>query len=308
MQRPIVLGAIIGTGLFAIAVAQQTPTTPTTPTTPPAGAPQFPPVDTIDQIAENLYRVPGAGGNSAVLVHANGVLLVDTKVPNNGESLLNVIKKVTDKPITHIINTHTHFDHTGSNSYFPTSVEVVTQQNTKTNMEKMDAFKSETGKVGLPDKTFKDKMTLLSGKDAVDLYYFGPAHTNGDAFVVFRNARIMHAGDAFAGKRQPLLDVNNGGSGVAFPETFAKAAKGIKNVDKVITGHSDVMPWQDFVDYGEFNRLFLEHARAALAANKTPEQALSEFKLPEKFQGYNLAPGRGGPGGNFNTIYGELRK
>jgi glyoxylase-like metal-dependent hydrolase (beta-lactamase superfamily II) len=302
MQRPIVLGAVIGTGLFAIAVAQQTPTTP------PAGAPQFPPLDTIDQIAENLYRVPGAGGNSAVLVHANGVLLVDTKVPNNGEALINVIKKVTDKPITHIINTHTHFDHTGSNSYFPASVEVVTQANTKANMEKMDAFKSETGKVGLPDKTFKDKMTVLSGKDAVDLYYFGPAHTNGDAFVVFRNARIMHAGDAFAGKRQPLLDVNNGGSGIAFPETFAKAAKGIKNVDKVITGHGDVMPWQDFVDYGEFNRLFLEHARAALAANKTPEQAMSEFKLPEKFQGYNLAPGRGGPGGNFNTLYNELRK
>jgi len=299
----MVLGVVIGTGLCAIAVFAQQP-----PSAPPTGAPQFPPVETIDKIAENLYRVPGAGGNSAVLVHANGVLLVDTKVPNNGQALMSVIKKVTDKPITHIINTHTHFDHAGSNAEFPASIEIVTQENTKTNMEKMDAFKSEAGKVGLPDKTFTDKMTLLSGKDAVDLYYFGPAHTNGDAFVVFRNARIMHAGDAFAGKRQPLLDVNNGGSGVAFPETFAKAAKGIKNVDKVITGHSDVMTWQDFVDYGEFNRLFLEHARASLAANKTPEQAMSDFKLPEKFQGYNLTPMRGGAGGNFNTIYGELRK
>lgn len=302
MQRPIVLATVIGTGLFAIAVfAQQT--------TPGASAPpRFPPVEKIEKLTENLYRIPGAGGNSAVLVHANGVLLVDTKVPNNGQALLNVIKKVTDKPVTHIVNTHTHFDHTGSNSDFPASVEIVTHANTKANMEKMDAFKTDAGKVGLPDRTFNDRMTLLSGKDAVDLYYFGAAHTSGDAFVVFRDARVMHAGDAFPSKAQPFLDVSNGGSGVAIPDTFAKAATGIKNVDKVITGHSDVMTWQDFVDYGEFHRLFLAHARASLAAGKTPEQAMTEFKLPEKFKGYNLTSTRGGPGGNFNVIYGELRK
>jgi len=300
MQRSIALAAVVGTGLFAIAVfAQQAPTAPRI---------MFPPMDSIEPLADNLYRIPGAGGNSAVFVHAKGVLLVDTKIPNNGQGLMALIKKVTDKPITHIINTHTHFDHTGSNSEFPASIEVVTQENTKSNMEKMDAFKSDAGKVGLPDRTFKDKMTLLSGKDAVDLYYFGAAHTNGDAFVVFRNARVMHAGDAFAAKRQPLLDVSNGGSGVAIGDTITKAAAGIKNVDKVITGHSDVMSWQDFVEYGEFNRLFLEHARASLAAGKTAEEAMAEFKLPEKLKGYDLTPLRGGPAGNMSVIYGELRK
>jgi cyclase len=296
MQRPIVLATVIGTGLFAIAVfAQQ-------------AAPRFPPVGAAEKVAENLYRIAGAGGNTAVLVHSGGVLLVDTKVEKQGQAIIDSVKAVTDKPITHILNTHTHFDHTGSNADFPASVEIVTHENTKANMERMDAFKTETGKVGLPDKTFKDRMTLLSGKDAVDLYYFGAAHTNGDAFVVFRDAKVMHAGDAFAGKRQPLLDVNNGGSGIAIGETFAKASAGIKGVERVITGHSDVMPWQDFVDYGEFNRLFLSHARASLAAGKTAEQAMSDFKLPAKFKGYDLTPGRGGPGGNFTTIYAELKK
>jgi glyoxylase-like metal-dependent hydrolase (beta-lactamase superfamily II) len=301
MQRPIVLATVIGGGLFAIAVFAQQGSAPGA-----AARPQG--VDTIEQVAGNVYRVPGAGGNSAVLVHSNGVLLVDTKLVNNGQALLNVIKKVTDKPVTHIINTHTHGDHTGSNAEFPATVEIVTHENTKANMERMDAFKAEAGKVGLPDKTFKDRMTLLSGKDAVDLYYFGAAHTNGDAFVVFRDARVMHAGDVFPSKAQPLLDVSNGGSGVAFPDTLAKAAAGIKNVDKVITGHSTLMTWNEFVDYGEFNRLFLAHARASLAAGKTPEQAMADFKLPEKFKDYTLTSGRGGPGGNFNVIYGELKK
>jgi cyclase len=301
MQRLLVLTAIVGAGLFAISVSGQQ--------SPPAAAPAFPAVGAAEKIAENLYRIPGAGGNSGVLVHDKGVLLVDTKLENNGQAILDAIKKVTDKPVTHIVNTHTHFDHTGSNAQFPSSVEVVVQHNTKANMEKMDQFKSEKGKVGLADRSFKDKLTLFSGKDAVDLYYFGPAHTNGDAFVVFRNARVMHAGDAFAGKASPLLDVNNGGSGVAFPDTINKVAKGVKNVDRVITGHSDVMPWQDFVDFGEFNRVYLDHARASLASGKTPEEALRDFSLPEKFKDYRIAPtARTGPGGNFTVIYAELKK
>jgi cyclase len=294
MKRPLVLGTIVVTGLLAITVFGQQP---------PAA-----PIDSIEKLTDNLYRIPGQGGNSAVFVRGDGVLLVDTKLKDNGQALLDQIKKVTDKPITHIVNTHTHGDHTGSNMFFPAAVEVVVHENTKANMEKMPAFQDDKGKVGLPDRTYTDKMTLFSGKDAVDLYYFGPAHTNGDTFVVFRNARVMHSGDAFARKSQPFIDPNNGGSGVAYGETIGKAAAGIKNIDKVITGHGDVMGWQDFVDYGEFNRLFVAHAKASIAAGKTPEQALAEFKLPEKFTGYDLASTRGGPAGNFNVIYGELRK
>ena len=303
MKRPIVLGTIVGLGVTAMAVFGQAPQ----PNAPAPNAPRFPPIESIENIATNLYRITGEGGNSAVFVRGDGVLLVDTKLANNGQALLDQIKKVTDKPITHIVNTHTHGDHTGSNSFFPARVEIVTQENTSANMAKMPAFQAADGKVGLPDRTFKDKMTLFSGKESVDLYYFGAAHTNGDAFVVFRDARVMHAGDLFATKGLPLLDVNNGGSGVAIGDTIAKAAAGIKNVDRVITGHSDTMVWQDFVDYGEFNRLFLEHAKASLAAGKTPEQAAADLKLPAKFSSYNLT-GRGGPAGNLTTIYAELKK
>ena len=299
MQRLVVLGSIVFFGLLAMAVRGQQ--------TPPV-APAMPPVDSIAKVADNVYRIPGAGGNSAAFVHAQGVLLVDTKLANNGQALLDQIKKVTDKPVTHIVNTHTHGDHTGSNAFFPATVEIVAHANTKANMEKMDAFKAADGKVGLPDRVYKDRMTLFSGKDAVDLYYFGRAHTDGDSLVVFRAARVMHAGDMFARKGQPLLDAANGGSGVAYGDTIGKAAAGIKNVDQVITGHGDVMAWQDFVNYGEFNRLFLASARAALAAGKSAEQAMAEFKLPEKFNDYVLTGPRVGPGGNFTPIFAELSK
>jgi glyoxylase-like metal-dependent hydrolase (beta-lactamase superfamily II) len=315
MKRLLMLGVIVGTGVIAMVgaglQAQQAGQQPGGAA--PAGQgrggpPNFPPVSAAQKVADNLYMIPGQGGNTAAFITANGVVLVDTKLANNGQAILDQVKAVTPKPITHIINTHTHGDHTGSNDFFPASVEIVTQENTKTNMEKMDAFKDPAKKHGLPDKTYKDKLTLLSGNDSVDLYYYGAAHTNGDSFVVFRSARVMHAGDAFARKGQPLIDVNNGGSGIAYGETIGKAANGIKNVDTVITGHSTVMKFQDFVDYGEFNRLFLAHARESLKANKTPEQAMADLKLPDKFKDYDLAGGRGGPGGNFGVIFQELQK
>jgi glyoxylase-like metal-dependent hydrolase (beta-lactamase superfamily II) len=252
--------------------------------------------------------VPGQGGNTGVFLTANGVVLVDTKLANNGQAILDQVRSVSDKPITHIINTHTHGDHTGSNQYFPASVEIVVQENTAANMQKMPVFQEPANKQGLADRTYKDKLTLLSGADAIDLYHFGAAHTNGDTFVVFRDARVMHSGDAFANTAQPFIDRDNGGSGLAFGETLGKAAKGIPNVTTVIPGHSAVTTWQTFVDFGEFNRLFAEHARASLKAGKTPEQAMMDFKLPEKFKGYNLTGGRGGPGGNFNMIYTELKQ
>jgi cyclase len=309
MRRTAMLGLLVVFGALSMAIqAYQAPQ---------GLSPAALEATKLEKVRDNLYIITGSspanrdafsGGNTAVFITERGVVLVDTKLKGWGQVILDKVNSITDKPVTMIINTHTHGDHTGSNDAFGATVDVVAHENTKTNMEKMDAFKDPAKKHGLPDKTYKDKLTLLSGNDSVDLYYYGPAHTNGDSFVVFRSARVMHAGDAFARKGQPLIDVNNGGSGIAYGETIGKAASGIKNVDTVITGHSTVMKWQDFSDYGEFNRLFLAHARESLKANKTPEQAMADLKLPDKFKEYDLAGGRGGPGGNFGVIFQELQK
>ena len=315
MKRTVVLGIIILGGVITSAIvgAQQG--------APPAGQGRQagaggggrgnPPVQAIEKVKDNLYLIQGQGGNTAVYVAQTGVVVVDTKLANNGQAILDQIKTVTDKPITHIINTHTHGDHNGSNQFFPASVEIIVQENTKGYMEKMPVFQEAANKNGLPDRTFKDKMTVLKGKDEIDLYYFGPAHTGGDAWVVFKDARVMHAGDAFANKGFPLIDRNNGGSGVAYPDTIQKAVKGVKNVDTIINGHSPMtMKWQDLVEWGEFNRYFLNYTQQSLKAGKSAEEAMKEFKVPDgKFPGYNVTPGggRGGPAGNVGIIYEELK-
>jgi cyclase len=215
---------------------------------------------------------------------------------------MDKVKTVADRPVTHIINTHTHGDHTGSNDFFPASVEVVAHANVKTSMAKMPQFADASKAHAHPDKTYTDKLTVLGGNEAIDLYHFGPAHTNGDTFVVFRALKVMHAGDVFAAKGTPFIGRSNGGNGVTYPETIGKVAAGIKDVDTVIPGHSPVTTWAAFVEFGEFNKAFLDAARAAKAAGKTADQATAELKLPEKFKDYGVGRAKV----NFEAIYADL--
>ncbi|MGI8671873.1 MAG: MBL fold metallo-hydrolase [Luteitalea sp.] len=289
MRRLVLIGILVIAGAAGI-VARQ----------PASG-----PLQTAElvKVKDNLFVVKGGGGNTAAFVTSTGVVLVDTKLAGWGERIMQQVRSVTDKPVTMIINTHTHGDHVGSNDFFAASVEVVAHANTKTNMVKMPAFAGDKAQF-LPDRTYTDRLTLGSGAERIELHHFGRGHTDGDTIVVFPALRLTHTGDLFAGLGTPLIDTNNGGSGVAYPETLKKAAAGITGVDAVIPGHAEVMPWAKFVEFGEFNAALLSAVQQAIKDGKTPEAAFAELKLPEKFKDYQIARGQG----NVTAIYGELKK
>jgi glyoxylase-like metal-dependent hydrolase (beta-lactamase superfamily II) len=296
MKRIIFLAALVTVGSLSLGVAafQQ----------PPAAA--APRVVEVEKLRDNLWMLKGGGGNTAVFVRTDGITVVDTKNPGWGQPILDQIKKLSDKPITTIINTHTHGDHVSGNVEFPASVEIIVQENTKANMQEMRAvtgiaqanppppniFKANNGK-GLPTKTFKDKMTIGKGPDEINLFYFGRGHTNGDAWVVFPALRLVHAGDIFSGKNLPLLDANNGGSGVASGYTLAKAAKSLKNIDTIITGHSTTMTMADLTEYAEFNKAFMKEVQAGKKAGKSADDIANGWKMPEKYKGYAVPSGAG---------------
>jgi len=264
----------------------------------------FGPVQPIERVADNLYLIRGGGGNSLVWVWSKGVLLVDPKLPTSGQAIIDQIRTVTDKPITHIVDTHVHMDHSGANAEFGPSVEIIAQENTRANMLKSHQYQDDASKPGLPTRTFADHLRLFDGKDAVDLYYFGRAHTDGDALVVFPSVHFMHAGDVFSRKELPKIDFQSGGSGVELPKTLAKAVENIKAVDYVVGGHSDgVMAWRDFVGHASLTRQWLEFERAQQRAGATPEATLDSFVMPDGFKDYTR--GLGGFGG-VNSVRGTF--
>ena len=300
MKRFALLAVILTAGAFSVAVSavqQQQP-----------AAGQKPRVVDVEKLKDNLFMLKGGGGNTAVFVTASGVVVVDTKNPGWGAPLIAKIRELTDKSITTIINTHSHGDHVSGNVEFEPSVDVVVQANTAVNMKKMasppglgpatppaQTIFEQNGGRGLPKRTFKDKMTIGKGTDAIDIRYFGRGHTNGDAWIVFPSLRIMHAGDIFSGKNIPILDANNGGSGVAMPDTLKKAADFAKNVDGIITGHSTVMTVADLREYSEFNRDFL----AAVKGEKGREDRRRDrggVDHPGEVHGLRGAAGRASQG------------
>jgi cyclase len=299
MKRGIVLGVLLALGALAVVKAQ-----------PPAPDPNAPKVIDVDKVKDNLYVLKGGGGNTAVFITANGVTVVDAKNPGWGTPILDKIKTISTKPVTMLINTHTHGDHVSGNVEFPATVDVVVQENTKTNMEKMDIFKQNNGR-GMAKRTFKDKMTLGKGADQIDLYYYGPGHTNGDALVVFPALRTAHIGDLFAGKNLPLVDGANGGSVLHYPDTLMKMHDGVKNVDTLINGHSNTTTtWADLKEFADFNKDFLTWAQGELKAGKTPEQAAPGWKVPDKYKGYStqVAALFGGLPGRIQRLQDEMKK
>ncbi len=296
MKRALILGLLVAVGGGVAIVKAQ----------PASGIPR---VVEVEKVKDNLFVLRGGGGNTAVFVMADGVAVVDAKNPGWGAPILAEIKKLTPKPVTLLINTHTHGDHVSGNVEFPASVDVVVQENTKTNMEKMPIFKEHNNN-GMAKRTFKDKMTIGTGADQIDLYYFGRGHTNGDAWIVFPAHRILHSGDIFANKGVPLIDGSNGGSMREMPETLLKTYNGIKGVDTIINGHMPAQTtWADLKEFAQFNADLVAYGRAGLKAGKTPEQLAAEWKLPEQYKGYSaqVSTMMGGLVGRFQLLQKELQ-
>jgi glyoxylase-like metal-dependent hydrolase (beta-lactamase superfamily II) len=310
MTRGSVLGAVLAAGAMSIGVGAYQAG---------GGQPQERVVK-VERLKDNLFMLMGGGGNTAVFVQAKGVTVVDTKNPGWGQPILDKIKELTDKPVTTIINTHSHGDHVSGNVEFPATVEVIVHENTKTNMTKMasppginkpdappapNIFEQNAGR-GTARRTFKDRLTLGKGADQVDLYYFGRGHTNGDTMIVFPALRVMHMGDLFPGKQIPIMDANNGGSGVDYAATLKRTHDRVTGVDAIITGHSTVMTRQDLLEFSQFIGELVDAARAGKKAGQTPEQIAAAWTVPAKYTGYGkVDPNRLRL--NIELIFAELK-
>jgi glyoxylase-like metal-dependent hydrolase (beta-lactamase superfamily II) len=167
----------------------------------------------------------------------------------------------------------------------------------------MDAFKGDKAQF-LPKRTYKDKLTLGSGKDRIELYYFGAGHTNGDTFVVYPALRVLQTGDMFAWKDAPLYDRSNGGSGVEHPKTMAKMLAAIKDVDTVIPGHNPVTTLKEVQEYQRYTAELLTLTEAAMKAGKSADDAAASIDLTSKFPGYKNERIKAA----VAAIYDELKK
>jgi glyoxylase-like metal-dependent hydrolase (beta-lactamase superfamily II) len=250
---------------------------------------QLPPIE-VQKLRPNLFLLTGANANTVVFVRSTDVVVIDTKGPKAGwgSRIADEVNRLTKLPITTIINTTADGSHVGGNPDFAgRKIDIIAHEYAAADMRKMTLM---FAKGGLPTRTFKDRLTVGSGPDRLELYYFGPSTNRSGIFIVIPALRVLLTGDAFGGKFLPALTRPYGGNGVEFPITLTKALPLTRNIDMIITGHDGVAKPEDLEVHRDFMRDFLESTRHAKKAGRTAAAAAEGWKLPARYVGYEAQP------------------
>ena len=198
------------------------------------------------KITDNIYMLKGAGGNIGVLIGKDGTLMIDNQFAPLSNKINGAIKTLDPKEIRFLINTHLHGDHSGGNENFKRmGVTIVAHDLARERMGKeqvnkaMNRVTPPREKDALPVITFSDKLNFHLNDEDIVLHHFDAGHTDGDLIVQFKNANVVHTGDAFVRYGYPFIDISSGGSVNGFVSTLDKILLLIDDNTKIIPGHGE---------------------------------------------------------------------
>ncbi len=198
------------------------------------------------KVTEAIFMLKGSGGNIGVLIGKDGTLMIDDQFAPLSNKINGAIKTLDPGEIRFLINTHLHGDHSGGNENFKRmGVTIAAHDNVRQRMSKEQVNRQNQvvpprDKSAWPDITFSDKLNFHLNDEDVVLHHFDAGHTDGDLIVQFKNANVLHTGDAFVRYGYPYIDVSSGGSVNGFISTLDKILLLTDDNTKVIPGHGEV--------------------------------------------------------------------
>lgn len=249
-----------------------------------------------NMLAENPYKMRELrggvgifmerGGTIAYLTTKKGMAVVDSQFPEQSQHLITELKKLSEKPFQLLINTHHHGDHSGGNISFKGIVEhVVAHENSLKNQQITAQKQKSEDKQLYPDLTFTDTWKQKVGKEIIKAHYFGPGHTNGDSFIHFEHANIVHTGDLVFNRRYPFVDRSAGANIKSWISVLDKALSTFDNQTIFVFGHAfdsekitgnkdDIKVFQDYLSK------LLVFVESEMKAGKTKEEILKITAIP----------------------------
>ena len=257
---------------------------------------------------EGLYLMPGfdggmSGGNIAILVTEEGVIIVDNKYSYSYENITRQVASITTQPIRYVLNTHHHFDHAGSNASFMPSAQVIGHENVRINMLRNTGPSASPD--GAPRITYSDKTSVHLGGVEVQAHHLGCGHTNGDSAILFPDMRTIHTGDLFIwGDRMdgstmaPFIDYANGGCAADWVATLDQVLA--LDFDTVIPGHGPLLRKAEIRIFRDKFEQLLSRIESLMSNGVNREEIVSVLDISDL--NWPLAPDR------IREIYDELSR
>jgi glyoxylase-like metal-dependent hydrolase (beta-lactamase superfamily II) len=254
----------------------------------------------LNKVKDDLYEIEGDGGNVAVYITDEGVILIDDKFDADHQAIVDNVKSVTNQPIKYVINTHYHQDHSGGNAKFLPTAEIISTAMARTNiLEHKQQGNVQPPPVSPARITFTTEADVNLGGKEVRAIYMGRGHTNGDAVIYFPALRVLHTGDLMAGT-SPLIDYNGGGSVVEWPKTLDNALK--LDFDTVIPGHGPITNKAGLETYRD-NVEKLRNSVSAMVHEGKTQADVAKFMETE----YKWAPNSLQQQWSVPVMYAELK-
>jgi cyclase len=233
------------------------------------------PLNTVS-LGKQVFMLSGDGGNVVAVVDDGSTLLIDSGIASRTDELDDAIFKATARPVTRLVNTHWHFDHTGGNAFFGASgVIIIAQENVKNRLSSpqnaplIGLHNGPYPMQGLPTVTYASSMRLQQGSEELTLTNYGPAHTDGDTVVYVTPANIAVVGDIFSNPFYPIIDLWSGGSIDGIIQTVEQILAHIDAQTKIVPGHGPVATRADLENYHDMLVHVRERVQALITAGKT---------------------------------------
>jgi len=242
-----------------------------------------PPQLTLNKINDDLYEIEGDGGNVALLITSEGVIMVDDKYEQDYDQIMAKEKSITNLPIRYILSTHYHADHSGGNTRFAACSEIISTLNAHNNIVNKVQSNAPPNMVAAR-VTFTTQTDIFLGGKHVVARHFGRGHTNGDAVIYFPDHKVVHTGDLMT-SATPLIDYPGGGSIVEWTKTLDAVMKDL-DFDTVIPGHGPVSKKADMLTYRNKAEDLRNKVQAQIRQGKSQDE-VAKFMTAE----YNWQPG-----------------
>jgi cyclase len=214
---------------------------------------------TTFQLSDTVYMLKGRGGNVGVSTGEDGLYIIDDQIRPVTAQLLQAIRKISDKPIRFVINTHYHADHTGGNETIGAAgAVIIAHDNIRKRMttEQVSIFMNNTTppypKGALPVVTFNDRMSLHLNGETATAYYVANGHTDGDSIIHFPASNVIHMGDMYFNGLYPYVDLDAGGSMQGMVAAADLALSMADESTRIIPGHGPLAVTEDLKGYRDF--------------------------------------------------------